>query len=96
MGEPMEFVALQAINNMTETSPNLPEDLQQVLVSLREATVQGFENCNEIQTTTIWQYKKCAATQLRMVTMTLTAIQREAELRAAAEAETSDDATVSK
>lgn len=82
----MEFVALQAINNLTETSPNLPEDLQTVLAQLREATVQGFESCNELQTTTmqIWQYKKCAALQLRMVTTTLTAIQQEAESRAAA------------
>lgn len=85
MGEPMEFVALQAINNMTETAANMPEDLQQALAQLRETTVLGFEGCNEIQTTTmqIWQYKKCAALHLRMVTMTLTAIQREAEARAA-------------
>lgn len=81
----MEFIALQAINNMTETAANMPEDLQLALAQLRETTVQGFESCNEIQTTTmqIWQYKKCAALHLRMVTMTLTAIQREAESRAA-------------
>lgn len=85
MVEPMQFVALQAINNMTETSANMPEDLQQALAQLRETTVQGFESCNEIQTTTmqVWQYKKCAALHLRMVTMTLTAIQREADARAA-------------
>lgn len=85
MGEPMEYIALQAINNMTETSANMPEDLQLALAQLRETTVQGFDSCNEIQTTTmqVWQYKKCAALHLRMVTMTLTAIQREAESRAA-------------
>lgn len=81
----MEFIALQAINNMTETSANLPQDLQLALAQLRETTVQGFESCNEVQTTTmqIWQYKKCAALHLRMVTLTLTAIQREADSRAA-------------
>lgn len=80
----MEYVALQAINNMTETSANMPEDLQQALAQLRETTVQGFEGCKEIQTATmqVWQYKKCAGLHLRMVTMTLTAIQREADSRA--------------
>lgn len=94
MGEPMEFVALQAINNMTETSANMPEDLQQALGQLRETTVQGFESCKEIQTATmqVWQYKKCAAMHLRMVTMTLTAIQQEADSRAALSA--NPDSTV--
>lgn len=90
----MEFVAFQAINNMTETSPNMPADLQQAVDQLRETTAQAFANCNEIQTTTMqmWQYKKCCAFNLRMVTMTLTAIQREAESRAAiAAAENSEN-----
>ncbi|KAJ6636556.1 UDP-glucosyltransferase 2 [Pseudolycoriella hygida] len=92
MGEPMEYVALQAINNMTETSANMPEDLQQALAQLRETTLEGFASCKEIQTTTmqVWQYKKCAAYNLRMVTMTLTAIQREIESRAALAANESE------
>ena len=71
---------IDKINNST-----LPVDLQEKAVQVVMDSQQNFDICKDLLTATqtIWHYKKCTAFELRNVLLSISAIQREASLRAA-------------
>lgn len=71
---------IDRINNST-----LPVDLQEKALQVVMDSQQNFDICKDLLTATqtIWHYKKCTAFELRNVLLSISAIQREASLRAA-------------
>lgn len=71
---------IDRINNST-----LPVDLQEKAIEVVMDSQQNFDICKDLLTATqtIWHYKKCTAFELRNVLLSISAIQREASLRAA-------------
>lgn len=71
---------IDRINNST-----LPVDLQEKAIQVVMDSQQNFDICKDLLTATqtIWHYKKCTAFELRNVLLSISAIQREALLRAA-------------
>lgn len=71
---------IDRINNST-----LPVDLQEKAIQVVMDSQQNFDVCKDLLTATqtIWHYKKCTAFELRNVLLSISAIQKEASLRAA-------------
>lgn len=77
--------AFQQIIDRINNSTTLPVDLQEKAVQVVMDSQQNFDVCKDLLTATqtIWHYKKCTAFELRNVLLSISAIQREASLRAA-------------